>query len=324
MKHISILVPFGQASLINIAGSQQILTQVNTFLLQAGGAPEFSIQLVGLAREVQVSGGRVTITPDAVIGEVGHTDLIIIPAVHGSQAEVAVLNQAFLSWIVAQYEAGAELASMCIGAFFLASTGLLNGRQCATHWGEVPAFRRMFPRVHLVDDKIMTHEERIYTSGGAYAYLNLLLYIIERYTGRDMAIRIAKTFMIDMDRNSQSPFIMFQVQRDHTDEPVKKAQEYIETHFQNRITIEELAESVALSRRNFERRFKKATGNTIIEYIQRVKVEAAKKNLESGRSSVSEVMYGVGYNDTRTFRQTFKKITGLSPGDYRSKYNRIN
>lgn len=322
MKHISILVPYGQASVVNIEGSHQIFSHVNSLLLHAGKTPEFRIQLVGISRAINLGSSLFSITPDAVIGEIAHTDLIIIPAVHGSQPQVLALNQAFVPWIIAQYEAGAELSSLCLGAFLLASTGLLNGRQCATHWAEAPAFREMFPEVNLVDDRILTHEERIYTSGGAYAYLHLLLYQIEKYVGRDMAIQIARVFMIDRDRHGQSPFILFQNQHDHTDGPIRKAQEHIESHFQERLTIDELASLVALSRRNFERRFKKATGNTIAEYIQRVKVEAAKKNLESGQSSVNEAMYGVGYNDPRAFRDTFKRITGLSPGDYRNKYSR--
>lgn len=322
MKHVSILVPFGQVSLVNIEGTHQILSQVNTFMKSMGKEPEFRIQLVGISREIRLSSGLFTILPDLLIGEVAKTDLIIIPAIHGDQRSAITLNRAFVPWILRQYALGAEIASMCIGAFFLASTGLLNGRQCATHWVEAHTLRRMFPDVNLVDDKILTDEEGIYTSGGAYAYLNLLLYLIEKYVGREMAVLVAKTFMIDIDRNSQSPFIMFQIQRDHSDEVIKKAQEYIETHFQDRITVDYLANILALSRRNFERRFKKSTGNTIAEYIQRVKIEAAKKNLESGQRSINEVMYQVGYNDTKTFRETFKKITGLSPTDYRNKYNR--
>lgn len=322
MKHVSILIPLGQASLVNIEGTHQILSQVNTFLAAMGREPEFRIQLVGIEPEIKQRSGVFTIMPDLLIGEVAKTDLIIIPAIQGDQASVLSLNQAFVPWILKQHELGAEIASMCIGAFFLASTGLLTGRKCATHWVEANAFRRMFPKVLLVDDKILTDEEGIYTSGGAYAYLNLLLYLIEKYVGRELAVLVAKTFMIDIDRNSQSPFIMFQVQRDHADETIKKAQEYIETHFEDRITVDYLANTLALSRRNFERRFKKATGNTIAEYIQRVKIEAAKKNLESGQRSVNEVMYQVGYNDTKTFRETFKKITGLSPADYRTKYSR--
>ena len=186
----------------------------------------------------------------------------------------------------------------------------------------VNEFRSMFPEAEVVDDKIMTESNGIYTSGGAYSYLNLLIYLIEKYAGREIAILISKAFMIDIDRVSQSPFIIFQGQKEHDDEPVKKAQEFIEKNFQDKITVEQLASMYALSRRNLERRFKKATCNTVTEYIQRVKIEAAKKNFETSRKNINEVMYDVGYMDTKAFRTTFKKITGLSPIQYRNKYNR--
>ena len=182
--------------------------------------------------------------------------------------------------------------------------------------------QKMFPEVNLVDDKILTDDDGIYTSGGAYSYLNLLLYLIEKYAGREMAILISKAFMIDIDKASQSPFIIFQGQREHEDVPVKKAQEIIEQNFQEKLNIDELAAQLAISRRSLERRFKKATSNTISEYIQRVKIEAAKKELESGMKNINEVMYDVGYNDIKSFRSTFKKITGISPVKYRNKFQR--
>jgi transcriptional regulator GlxA family with amidase domain len=176
--------------------------------------------------------------------------------------------------------------------------------------------------VELVDDKIITDGDGIYTSGGAYSYLNLLVYMIEKYAGRDIAILIAKAFMIDIDRTLQSPFIIFQGQKAHEDEAVKKAQEYIEKNFEEKITVDKIAETFALGRRSLERRFKKATCNTVTEYIQRVKIEAAKKDLETRQKNVYEVMYDVGYSDVKAFRNIFKKITGLSPIEYRNKYNK--
>lgn len=284
--------------------------------------PLFDVHLVGIAKETKQTSGLFTVNPDLLLEEVPKTDLIVIPAIHGDFKKALADNAAFLPWITDQYNKGAELVSFCIGAFFLAATGLLKGKQCATHWTSVNEFRAMFPDVNLVDDKIITEEDGIYTSGGAYAYLNLLLYLVERYAGRDIAVLTAKAFMIDMDRVSQSPFLIFQGQKAHTDEPVKKAQEFIENNFEEKITVDQLASMLALGRRNLERRFKKATSNTVVEYIQRVKMEAAKKGLESSRDNVTEVMYNVGYTDTKAFRTTFKKITGLSPAQYRSKYSR--
>jgi len=287
-----------------------------------GKDPLFNIQLIGLSNGISQRNGLYTVNPDGLIGDITRTDLIIIPAMHGDLKKAMDLNAAFIPWIIQQYKAGAEVASFCIGSFFLAATGLLKGKQCSTHWVAANEFRSMFPDVNLVDDKIMTDEDGIYTSGGAYSYLNLLVYLIEKYAGRDIAILISKAFMIDIDRVSQSPYTIFRGQKTHEDEPVKKAQEYIEKNFEDKITVDQLASMLALSRRNFERRFKKATSNTIVEYIQRVKMEAAKKNLETGRKNVNEVMYDVGYSDNKAFRTVFKKVTGLSPVEYRNKYNR--
>ncbi len=322
MKHVSILIPLGHTSMVNIEGTHQILSYVNHLMEQADRNPLFKIQLAGLVNETRQDTGLFTVNPDALIKDIKKTDLIIIPAIHGDPLVALSKNQEFIPWIVQQYKGGAELVSFCIASFFLASTGLLKGKQCATHWAFANDFRNMFPDVHLVDDKILTEEDGIYTSGGAYSYLNLLLYIIEKYAGREVAIQISKTFMIDIDRTSQSPFIIFQGQKTHEDEPVKRAQEFIEKNFQEKITVDQLAGMLALGRRSLERRFKKATSNTVTEYVQRVKIEAAKKRLESGRRNINEVMYDVGYNDTKAFRGIFKKISGMSPVEYRSKYNK--
>jgi transcriptional regulator GlxA family with amidase domain len=324
MKHVSILVPRGHTSLVNIEGTHQILSNVNGFLQAQGSDPLFDVHLVGLARHTRQSTGLFTVNPDSLIGEVTKTDLIIIPAIHGDQQEAVERNRKFLPWIVGQYNKGAEVASFCIGAYFLAATGLLRGKQCATHWLHANDFRKMFPEVNLVDDTIMTETDGIYTSGGAYSSLNLLLYLIEKYAGREIAVLTAKTFMIDIDRNSQSPFIIFQGQKTHEDEPIKRTQKFIEDHYQEKILVGQLANRFALSRRNLERRFRKATRNSITEYVQRVKMEVAKKNLETGNRTVSEVMFEVGYSDTKAFRTIFKRITGLSPIQYRNKYSSVN
>jgi len=320
MKHISIIVTKG-AILGNIEGPRQVFTEVNEFLARIGKAPLFKIQLVGLSKESQLNDGLYTISTDQ-INDIERTDLIIIPAMYGDLRKAVGLNQDFIPWIIKQYKSGAEVASLCLGAFLLASTGLLEGRKCATHWLAANEFRKMFPDVNLVEDKIITDENGIYSSGGAYSSLNLILYLVEKYAGREIAVFCSKAFQIDIQRDSQSPFMIFMGQKEHEDEPIRKAQEFIENNFQNKITVDQLASMLALSRRNLERRFKKATSNTLVEYMQRVKIEAAKKNLEIGRKNINEVMYEVGYTDTKAFRTTFKRITGVSPVQYRNKYNR--
>lgn len=322
MKHVSILIPLGHCSVTNIEGSQQILSEVNNFCLRTGKPACFKVQMVGLVHDSSQRNGSFVINPDLLIGEIKRTDLIIIPAMMGDIGNAIERNRDFIPWIIDQYSKGAEIASFCLGSFFLAATGLMKGKKCATHWRFANEFRQMFPDVDLVDDKILTEQDGLYSSGGAYSYLNLLLYLIEKHAGREMAILIAKSFMIDIERSSQSPFIMFRGQKEHDDVPIKQAQEFIEKNFSEKITVGQLASMLAIGRRNLERRFRKATANTVVEYMQRVKIEAAKQSFETSRDNVNEVMYKVGYTDTKAFRTTFRKITGLSPVQYRNKYNR--
>jgi transcriptional regulator GlxA family with amidase domain len=249
--------------------------------------------------------------------------LIIIPALSGNLSDAISLNQSFLPWIRQNYQEGTEVASLCLGAFLLASTGLLNGKSCSTHWLFAHDFRTMFPEVTLMDNRIITEQNGLYSSGGANSYWNLLLHLVEKYSNRELAVLASKFFVLDINRKSQSSFSIFHGQKMHDDSAIKLVQEFIEEHFEKRITIEELAAQHNLGRRTFERRFKKATNNSVIEYVQRVRIEAAKKALESGRKTITEVMFDVGYSDTKAFRDVFKKITGLSPTDYKQRYEKI-
>jgi transcriptional regulator GlxA family with amidase domain len=321
MKHISILVPY-DAVPAAIVDPRYMFTAVNQFLANEGKAPAFEVELVGLEKQIPLSNGVFAVNTDKLCSAVKKTDLVIVPAISPDIKAVLERNKELLPWITDQYNNGAEVASLCIGAFVLASTGLLNGKACSTHWLFADEFRAMFPEVTLTDGSIITEADGLYSSGGAASYWNVLLHLIEKYTGREMAIRASKFFAIEIDRKSQSPFIMFNGQKKHEDEPIKQAQEFIEDNLTEKISIEDLASRFAIGRRHFIRRFKKATNNTPAEYIQRVKIEAAKKHLENTRKNINEVMYAIGYTDVKTFRTVFKKITGLSPIDYKHRYNR--
>jgi len=322
MKHISILVPEGAVALSTIEGSYIAFTKVNDFLVDMGKSPLFKIQLIGLTKEPQHYSKFFTVVPDLEVNDFPKTDLIIIPATNGDMKQVIQQNAAFVPWMIQQYKEGAELASLCVGAFLLASTGLVKGKQCSTHWMAAHEFSHLFPDVNLVSEKIITDEQGIYSSGGAHSFWNLLLYLIEKYVNREMAILASKYFVIEIDKSSQSSFIIFRGQKEHEDEEIKKAQDYIEQHYTNKITVDELAGEFAIGRRSLERRFKKATSNTVTEYVQRVKIEAAKKSFETNRKNINEVMFDVGYTDIKAFRDVFKKITGMTPIDYRNKFNR--
>ncbi|MBX2916755.1 MAG: helix-turn-helix domain-containing protein [Cyclobacteriaceae bacterium] len=321
MKHVSILVP-ESAVMEAVADPRYAFNAANQFLVAAGKLPLFQVHLVGNTTEVCLHDGAFTVHADKIWKEINRTDLIIIPALFGDMKSAIDKNKSFIPWIKKQHEQGAEVASLCVGAFLLASTGLLNGKSCSTHWAFYNEFRTMFPEVIVKDGSIITEENRIYSSGGANSYWNLLLHLVEKYTDRDTAILAAKYFAIDIDRESQSAFAMFRGQKSHTDDAIKKAQEFIEANYQEKLTLDQLASMVATSRRSFERRFKQATSNTVTEYMQRVKIEAAKRSFESTRKNINEVMYDVGYTDTKAFRSVFKKITGLTPIDYRNKYNK--
>ncbi len=322
MKNVSILVP-ETAVIEAVADPHYMFNAVNQFLLASGREPLFNVQLVGLKKEIRLNRNLYSVHTDQLIQDVEKTDLIFIPAISGDISEALQRNKALIPWIVEQHKKGAEVASLCIGAFLLASTGLLNGKKCSTHWNAANEFRMMFPDVELVDGSIITEEQGIYSSGGANSYWSLLLYLVEKYTDRDTAILASKYFAVDIDRTSQAAFMMFKGQKGHGDTSIIKAQDIIEQKFQDKISIDELADTVAVGRRTFERRFKKATNNTVVEYIQRVKIEAAKRSFESSRKNINEVMFDVGYTDTKTFRATFKRITGLSPMEYKNKYNKI-
>jgi transcriptional regulator GlxA family with amidase domain len=321
MKNISILVP--ESSVMQaIADPQYLFSAVNQFLAVSGQAPFFNIELVGAHKEVRLNDGAFSVRTDRQIKDKKKTDLIFIPALFGDMKTAISKNKILIPWIQDQYKKGAELASLCVGSFLLASTGLLNGKKCSTHWGFQNEFREMFPEVEVIDGSVITEEHRIYSSGGANSYWSLLLHLVEKYTDRGTAILASKYFAVDIDRDSQVVFAVFKGQKNHPDEAVKQAQVYIENNIQERISVEELAEIVSVGRRSFERRFKLATNNSVLEYVHRVKIESAKKSFESSRKNINQVMFDVGYSDTKAFRTMFRKITGLTPIEYRNKYNK--
>ncbi|MDO1449407.1 helix-turn-helix domain-containing protein [Rhodocytophaga aerolata] len=322
MKHLSILIPDGQANLMKIVGTREIFELANEIFEDQGYDPVFTIQFVGCAQQHAFVRGFVSLTPELHFKEVDRTDLIIIPAIEEEEVDAfLVRNQSLLAWLINQYRLGAQIASLCTGTFLLAATGLLDRKQCSTHWTAADEFQKRFPKVKLVTSKIITEEKGLYTSAGSFSSFNLLLYLIEKLYDRPTAVICAKDLELDIDRRSQSPYVVFAGQKDHEDEGIRQVQDYIEANTGERLTVESLAAHFAISKRNLERRFKKATHNTPVEYIQRVKMEAAKKQLETSRKTINEVMYEVGYMDVKAFRTIFRKITGLSPLEYRAKYN---
>lgn len=321
MITVTILV-LKNSVLASITDARYVFLMVNQFLIKAGKKPLFNIQLVGSSKQVQLDEGLFSIQPHFVLEDAPESDLIIIPALKGDMMSATHVNREYGHWIAKQYKNGSEIASLCSGAFLLAFSGILKNKQCTTHWMYANEFKHFYPSVKLVDEKVITHQNGVYSSGGSNAYWNLLIHLVEKYAGREMAIYAAKYFVIDFARDMQSPFIVFNGLKDHEDETILTIQEFIEENYSEKIAVEFLAVKYNLTRRSLERRFKKATGNTVAEYIQRVKIEAAKKLLETGRKTVYDIMYDVGYVDIQTFRDVFKRITGMTPVDYMNKYNK--
>ncbi|SFP65584.1 GlxA family transcriptional regulator [Parafilimonas terrae] len=325
MKHLTILIPNAQTgpnTLSCIIGTWHVFTSANEYWKKNGKRPAFNIEMAGISTHTDFVNGLLSVMPQANISSIKKTDLIVIPAIQGDFKKLHQENLLLVNWINEQYKKGSELASMCTGAYLLASTGLLDNKTCSIHWNAVNNFRGLFPKVIVKAEKLITDEQGIYTNGGGYSFLNLLIYLVEKYYDRQTAIYCSKIFQIDIDRQTQSDFAIFTGQKAHGDEVVKKAQEYIENNFYEKISMENLSQKFAVGRRNFDRRFIKATGNTPVEYLQRVKIESAKKALETTRKTISEVMYEVGYADVKAFREVFRKITGVSPLEYKNKYNK--
>lgn len=322
MKHLTIVVPNGENNLSSIVGAYKIFSRANAYFKEAGRREVFKIELAGMSGEVDFYDGLFTARPHKHIAEINKTDLIIVPSLNHNYDQAIKVNAELIDWISERYQDGTCVASMCTGAYLLAAAGILDGKNCSTHWSAADQLKQLYPKIKLQTGQLITDEEGIYTNGGAYSFLNLILYLVEKYYDRETAIYCSKVFQIEMDRKSQSSYIIFSGQRSHGDEIIRQAQVYIESKPEEKISVEQLAASFAIGRRSFDRRFIKATGNTPLEYAQRVKVEAAKKAFETSRKTINEVMYDVGYSDLKAFREVFRKITGISPLRYRTRYNK--
>lgn len=321
MKHVSILA-LQDSNFASIIDARAVFLKVNELLTASGRTRGFDLQIVATKNEIRLSDGLFSIYPEAFTEELKKTDLIIIPALNGDMITATHNNRFFIDWIVKQYKTNAEIAALCTGAFMLAFSGLLRNKKCTTHWQYANEFRYFYPSVELIDEKIIVEHNGLYSSGGSNAYWNLLLFLVEKYVDREMSIRIAKYFVVNLDKVNQTPFVIFNGLKDHEDAEVLASQEFIEENYPNKITVDGLAAKFHMTRRTFERRFKRSTHCSVIEYLQKVRIEASKKQLEAGRKSVDEIILEVGYSDVQTFRDIFKRVTGTTPVEYKNRYSK--
>ena len=281
--------------------------------------PEFQVEIVTPKGEPAKCMNNLTIMPHRAMTEVDKTDLVLVSAVLDIHQTLANQGE-IIGWLKEQYNKGAMLASVCTGSFALAETGLLDGKIATTHWRTADEFRALYPKVDLKPERLITDTGDIFCSGGFNSSVDLANYLVEKICGRQTAIQCAKSLVVDRGRSSQTPYSVFHFQRDHDDEQIIKAQDSLEKQYNLNINFDSLAKDCGMGRRTMERRFKAATGDTPLIYQQRVRVEEAKKKLESSNNTVDEISYKVGYEDTNFFRKIFIKHTTLRPKEYRSKF----
>ncbi len=279
---------------------------------------------------VSASGRTLFATPSGAqkakklgLGEV--YDLVIVPAMRFERIDqVLESEKVLIKWLQKQYSQGAELASICVGAFLLAATGLLTGKKATTNWLFAGQFRKHFPYVELEDDKVIMDQGRLYSCGGAFSFTSFMIYLIEKFCGHEESIIASKILMINVHDLPQNTFSIFRFQRDHADEAIAKAQVYIEGNYTASLSMEKLAARCNMSVRNFIRRFQQATTNTPLEYVQRVRIEAAKKILETRNEGIAQIASRCGYEDVDYFGKIFRRYVAMTPRAYREKYGKSN
>ena len=278
---------------------------------------------VAVEKKPVLANGGISIRPNAVFDAVKKTDLIIIPPrLFAKQPNDAELCR-IIPWLKENYQKGTRIGTLCTGSFVLARTGLLDGKNATTNWLYVKKFQRLFPRVRLKPDQILTEDDGLICSGALTAMYNLALHVIEIFGSEALSRKCAKILLVDHNRQSQRPYMVEHFKRNHGDRQILDGQHWFEKNFADRFSIDDVAAVVGLSPRHFKRRFKKATGENPLHYLQKVRMEKAKNMLETSLENIETITATVGYEDSRTFRRLFKKYTSLSPREYRDRFRTL-
>lgn len=322
MKRISILALDDCTSIAPI-GAMEIFRKADALyqMLHQTDRRLFDARLISLTGKVQFDNGLVWNTHDK-IENLKATDLLMIPAIEFDIEDKLKANQALIPHIRRLFDNGSELASMCTGSFLLAETGLLAGKRATTHWAKAEEFAERFPEVILEDEKLIVDNGTIYCGGGATSFLNLVLYLIEKYAGKDIAVEASKMLLIDYSKPQQSHYQLFLPQLRHGDLEISKIQDYVHNCNEWPINLGLLAEKFNMSTKTLARRFAKATGQTPNSYLRQVQIEKAKHLFENSQLNIGEVAVKAGYRDQPSFRKAFKKATGFAPNTYRKMYSR--
>lgn len=321
--HITILIP-GLGLPSSVIAPQEIFSNAGVLWNVLRGEEVDATFEVTTASEdgkpVKFDGG-VTITPDKSVSQVRKTDLVFIPTIGLEIDKVFARNQKMIRFLQRQASKGTIIASVCSGASMLAEAGLLNGRPATTHWAVADDYRKRYPEVDWKPDLFITESDNIICGGGVYAALDVCLYLVERVAGYDVAKQCGRALLIDAPRTWQASFSAPLMNNQHHDDKIRGAQDYMHEYFNTQLSIDDLAQRVGMSTRNFTRRFKQATNEAPLAYLHQLRINCAKQLLETDFKSVQQVCYEVGYEDVPFFRNIFKRYTGLAPGEYKQRYS---
>jgi len=318
LRDSTALVPIGFADLLRKA------VQLAATLPASGARPRLQVQLVACgSAPVVVGASGIRVHCDATTRSLRRCDVVLVPSLEPDLAQHLAENRDVVAWVRRMHDRGADVVSACTGAFVLGEAGLLDGRTATTHWAFQDLLRQRYPRVRVRPEATVVDEGSVCTAGGATSFLNLALYLIERWLGADVARLASKVFLVDVNKSPQTAYAILDGQRSHADAQILRAQGLLEADLAAGSSVGELSEKIAMSRRTFVRRFTRATGTSPRDYLQRVRIEAAKRALEGTRRSVGSIAAGIGYNDPVAFRKLFARLTGLTPADYRRRYGGV-
>ena len=328
MVHITLLA-HPNCSMTSISGSIDAFSIANIWCAlgrraDEACAPLFCWDIVTMDGEPVQGYGRVTIQPHASVPQVESTDVILIPGFLPPLEFIGKIPEPLKTWLRSWHDKKAIIGATCTGTFLLAETGLLDGKIATTNWSFARCFQKLYPRVRLKPERILTEDGGLVCSGATTSFLDLCLYLIEKFGSEELSARCSKSLLLEPTRRSQSPYFIFDYQKSHGDKKILEAQIHMEEKFNQTISVEALASRLGFSPRHFKRRFKTATGDPPLTYLQRIRIEAAKQKLETSKETVDEITWQVGYEDSNSFRRLFKKYTGLSPREYRDRFARAS
>lgn len=327
MAHITFLA-YQNCSLLSIFGPMEVFAIANLWHQNQGqnkktNDPLFSWEIVSLDGEAVKGYGGNLIQPHRSIYEVDKTDFILLPAFLSPLDFIGKVSDEILSWIRYSYTRDILIGTTCTGTFFLAETGLLNGKEATTNWTFINYFKKLYPDVKLKPERLLSVDGGLICSGATTSFLDLCLYLVEKFGSKDLASRCSKSLLVEPGRRSQSPFFIFDSQMNHADDKIIEAQTYMKDKFMKTFSLDDLALDLGISPRHFKRRFKNATGDSPLAYLQRIRIEAAKRKLERTMETINEITWQIGYEDSNSFRKLFRKHTGLSPREYRDRFAKI-